>query len=258
MKPLLTSLACALAFALPGAAAAKTLKVAVAAEPYPPMYYPSPSGQWQGFEVDLAQAVCKAAKLDCEVTAVAWDGLIPSLNGGHIDMVMASMSITEERRKQIDFSNKYYDVPPLIVSAKEAPVDKSPASFKGKTIGVQVATIHAAYAQKHFAPAGATVKVYQNQDEANSDLVSGRVDATMADTDAMQTFLKSDGGKACCETRGNPEPDPGVLGQGVGIGLRKGQDALREQLNAAIQSLRDSGEYQRIAQKYFSYDVYGQ
>lgn len=257
MKKIGIALGCAALFALCGTAAAQTLNVGVAAEPYPPMYYPDPTGQMQGFEVDLAKAICEAAKLQCEIKAVSWDGLIPSLNGKQIDLIISSMSITDERRKQIDFSDKYYDVPPLIVADKSTKLSNDPASFKGKTIGVQVSTIHAAYAQKHFAAAGANVKSYQNQDEANNDLIAGRIDATMGDTDAMETFLEKEG-KACCEARGNPTPDQSVLGYGVGVGLRKGEDELREKLNAAIKSLRESGEYQKIAGKYFSYDVYGQ
>ena len=114
MKKLSLTLAAALL--LSGAAMAETVKVGIAAEPYPPFASPDAAGNWVGWEVDMIGAICKAAELDCEIVPVAWDGIIPALTAGQIDAIMASMSITAERMQTIDFSNKYYNTPTVVTS----------------------------------------------------------------------------------------------------------------------------------------------
>ena len=221
-----TILAIAATFALGTAAFAEPLKIGIAAEPYPPFASPDAAGNWVGWEVDFINAVCAAGQMECVITPVAWEGIIPSLTGGQIDAIMASMSITEERSKTIDFSDKYYNTPTVIITAKGSGLTPDPAGMAGKIIGVQVATVHEAYAQKHFTDA-AEIKTYQTTDEGFQDLAAGRVDASQADSIAIDAFLASDAGMACCESIGAVADDQAVLGLGVGVGLRKGEDALK-------------------------------
>jgi polar amino acid transport system substrate-binding protein len=249
--------AAVLAMAGMGMASAEALKVGIAAEPYPPFASPDASGKWVGWEIEIIEAVCAQAKLDCAITPVAWDGIIPALTTKKIDAIMASMSITEERKKMIDFSDKYYNVPTAIIGTKGQKFDATPEGLKGKILGVQVSTIHETYAKKHFADTAAEIKIYQTQDEANADLAAGRIDATQADSIALETFLTTDQGKACCEMKGNVAPDPEVLGLGAGVGLRKGDTEPKEKFNAAIKGIRDSGKYDEISKKYFNFDIYG-
>ena len=244
------------ALAMGTAAMAAPLKIGVAAEPYPPFTSPDAAGNWVGWEVDFMHAICKQAALDCVITPTAWDGIIPALTSGQIDVIMSSMTITAERAKTIDFSDRYYKTPAMVVVAKDATITPDADGLKGKIVGVQVSTIHADYTQKYFAPVAAEVKTYQTQDEANQDLAAGRLDAIMADSIALDTFLKSDAGKACCKSAGNVKDDPEILGQGVGFGLRKG-DPLKDKLNAAIKAIRADGTYDAITKKYFDFDVYG-
>ncbi|WP_407690696.1 transporter substrate-binding domain-containing protein [Roseibium alexandrii] len=237
-------------------AQAQDVKVGVAAEPYPPFTSPDASGNWVGWEVEFMEAVCAEAKLNCVITPVAWDGIIPALTSGKIDMIVGSMSITEERLKTIDFSDKYYNTPTSIIGAKGDDFEATPEGLSGKILGVQVSTIHAAYADKYFAPAADDIKQYQTQDEANQDLAAGRVDAVQADAIALDAFLKSDAG-ACCEYKGNVADDTAILGAGVGVGLRKGEDELKEKINAAIAAIRTNGTYEEFSKKYFDFDIYG-
>jgi polar amino acid transport system substrate-binding protein len=237
-------------------AMAEPVRVGVAAEPYPPFTSPDASGKWVGWEVEFMDAVCAEAKLECVLTPVAWDGIIPALTENKIDAIMSSMSITEERMKTIDFSNKYYNTPAAIAAAKGSGIAATPEGLAGKIIGVQVSTIHADYAAKYFAPTAAEVKIYQTQDEANQDLAAGRVDALLADSLTLDAFVQSDSGKGCCEMVGNVADDPAILGLGVGVGLRKG-DAMKETFNAAIAAVRANGKYDEISKKYFAFDVYG-
>ncbi len=238
-----------------GVAMAEQVKIGIAAEPYPPFTSLDSSGNWGGWEVDIIKAICAAETMDCVITPVAWDGIIPSLTGKQIDAIMSSMSITEDRLKTIDFSDKYYNTPAVIVADKSADIAPTPEGLAGKIIGVQASTIHQTYAQKYFTDA-AEIRVYQTQDEANQDLVSGRIDAIQADSIAMGEFVNSDAG-ACCDIKGAVEDDPAILGSGVGAGVRKGDDALREQINAGIKAIREDGTYDEITKKYFAADIYG-
>ena len=255
MKKLALGLAAGLL--LSGAAMAETVKVGIAAEPYPPFASPDASGKWTGWEVEMIGAICKAAEMECEIVPVAWDGIIPALTSGQIDAIMASMSITEERMKTIDFSDKYYDTPTVVIGPKGVEMAPTPEGLAGKIIGVQVATVHEAYAQKHFAATAAEVKIYQTQDEANQDLVAGRIDATQADSIALDAFLASAEGAACCESKGAVADDTEVLGLGVGVGLRKGEEDLKAKFNAGIAKVLADGTYEAISKPYFASSIYG-
>ena len=240
-----------------GAASAEKVRIGMAPEPYPPFATVDASGNWTGWEIDLMWALCKSAELECEITPIAWDGLIPALEAGQIDAIMNSMSINEERQKVIDFSDKYYNTPTVIVAAKGAGITPDAAGLTGKILGVQVSTIHQAYAEKHFGASAGEIKAYQTQDEANQDLVAGRIDATQADSIALDAFLGSAEGAACCELMGAVADDPAVLGLGVGVGLRKGDEALKEKFNAAIAAVRADGTYDKITANYFASSIYG-
>lgn len=258
MKALLATAALALALGLSaGSASAEAIKVGMAPEPYPPFESPDASGKWGGWEIDIIEALCAEAKLECTVTMTAWDGLIPALNSKKIDAIINSMSITDERKKSIDFSDKYYNTPTGIIGAKDVKFDATPEGLKGKIIGVQVSTVHEAYAKKHFGEGAAEIKIYQTQDEAQADLAAGRIDAVQADSLSLTTYLATDAGKACCDMKGDVAEDLEVLGPGVGVGLRKGDEALKEKFNAAIKAIRDNGKYAEITKKYFDFDIYG-
>ena len=129
--------------------------------------------------------------------------------------------------------------------------------MKGKILGVQGSTVHETYAKKHFGNSLAELKTYQTQDEANQDLAAGRIDATQADSIALDAFLASDQGKACCDMKGTVAEDLEILGPGIGVGLRKEDAELKGKINAAIKALRDSGKYDEISKKYFKFDIYG-
>jgi len=258
MKTRIATLAIALVLGVAGLATAQAepIKVGFSPEAYPPFYSQDAGGTWGGWEVELMTAICGEAKLECTLTPIPWDGLIPSLKTKKIDMIFNSMSITDERKKEIDFSDKYYNTPTAVIGAKDQTFDATPEGLKGKVVGVQVSTTHAAYAKKHFTDA-AEIKEYQTQDEANQDLAAGRIDATQADSIALDAFLKSDTGKACCDLKGMVAPDVAILGPGVGAGLRQGDTELKDKINAAIKAVRANGKYAEITKKYFDFDIFG-
>ena len=258
MKKTLQALAAAAALTVSSLAAAEAqeVKVGFDAAPYPPFTTPDASGKWGGWEIEIQDALCAAARLTCVQTPTAWDGIIPSLTSSKIDAIISSMSITDERKKVIDFTDKYYNVPAAVAGGKDQAFDATPEGIAGKVIGVQSSTTHSAYAKKHFTGAS-EIKEYQAQDEINADLAAGRIDAMQADAIAVDAFLKSAEGQACCDKKGDVAPDPEILGAGVGVGLRQGDAELKDKFNAAIKQIRSDGTYDRITKKYFDFDIYG-
>ncbi len=236
--------------------AAQTIKVGIATEPYPPFSVPDASGNYTGWEIDIAKAICAQAKLDCKIVATAWDGIIPALLSKKIDVVAASLSITADRKRVIDFSDKYYQSGASIIGSKKASFGSTPTELDNKVIGLQAASIHVKFAKKYYP--NATIKEYQSQDEANQDLYSGRIDATQADALTLESFLNSEQGKNCCDLKGMAVNDEALLGEGIGFGLRKGNAELKNQLNDAIQAIRQNGVYEQVSQSYFSFNIYGE
>lgn len=243
------------------------IRVGISPEAYPPFTTFNSKNEWEGFEIDLLAALCKQMDADCKIVSLAWDGLIPALNAKKIDMIFNSMSITDERKKIIDFSDKYYNSPAEIIGGKDAPnvstVDNpdgkggkiaNPADLKGKTVGAQSGTIHADYAQKYFKDS--TVKIYDTSDNQNADLVAGRIDYGLLDSVAAEDFIKANADKGIGNKLVVPA-DP-IFGVGAGAGFRKGENKLREKVNAAIKAVRASGEYDTIAKKYFNFNIYGE
>ncbi len=241
-------------------AAEKVLKFGAAAEPYPPFTSQNAQGKWVGFEVDLMNAVCAAEKLKCEMVGTAWDGIIPALNAHKIDVIWSSMSITPERAKVIDFTDKYYNTPAEIIAPKSEKLPltlKDMSALDGKIIGVQTSTTHAAFVQKYLG-SKAKIKTYDTQDNADADLVAGRIDAAVADSIALDDFLKSAQGKDMEVKLIIPANfDRSVFGDGVGGGVRKSDTKLKAELDAGIKKIRADGTYQKLEKKYFSFDVYG-
>jgi polar amino acid transport system substrate-binding protein len=246
------ALAAAAAAIMAGAssAAQADLRMGVAAEPYPPFSSKDASGKWVGWEIELMDALCAQMNEKCELVEVAWDGIIPALTSKQIDVIWSSMSITPERKQTIDFSNMYYDTPSVIIGAKTGDLNIDPEHLKGKIIGVQVSTTHEKYVQKYYAAAGVEVKTYATQDEANNDLAAGRLDYVQADASALDAYLKTEQGSACCELKGRVKEDKEVLGEGVGAGIRKEDTALKDKINAAIAELAKSGKFDEITKNY--------
>ncbi|PWE30187.1 transporter substrate-binding domain-containing protein [Pararhodobacter marinus] len=255
MKTFFLATTAAAALIASAATAQETVRVGIAAEPYPPFTAPDAAGNWVGWEIDIINAVCEAAEMTCEITPTAWDGIIPALVSGRIDAIMASMSITEDRLQTIDFSDPYYNTPTVIVAQNGVEIEPTPEGLAGLILGVQVSTIHQTYAQQYFE--GETeIRTYQTQDEANQDLAAGRIDAAQADSLAMEDFLNSEAG-ACCHLVGAVAHDEAILGSGVGVGLRKGEDDLRERFNAGIAAILENGTYDEITSEYFQTSIYG-
>jgi lysine-arginine-ornithine-binding protein len=185
-----------------------------------------------------------------------WDGIIPGLNAKKYDAIIASMSITDERKKVVDFTDRYYKTPARFVRKMGSKVEITDAGLKGKKVGVQRATIHENFLKDKYGKV-VEVRSYATQDEANLDMAAGRIDLLLADSVVLsEGFLKTPDGKAF-EFVGPDFTDKKWFGDGAGIALRKGDKELREAINKAIAQIRADGTYKKINDKYFAFDVYG-
>ena len=273
MRNIALTLAASAAFSL-AATAASADSVRIGTEgAYPPFNFIDENGELKGFDIDITRALCEAAEFECEFVIQDWDGMIPGLLAEKYDAIVASMSITEERKQVVDFTGKYYQTPAKFVQRKGAGysiaeglsgddsvgnVDEivfEKDSLDGKVIGVQSATIHEAFLQDTLGDI-VEVRSYGSQEEANLDLVSGRVDMLLADSVVLGGFLETDDG-GDFEFVGPGFTDSRWFGTGIGVAIRQEDDALREAFNAAIDKIRADGTYQQINDQYFDFDVYG-
>ncbi|MGI9464629.1 MAG: ABC transporter substrate-binding protein [Aestuariivirgaceae bacterium] len=238
------------------AMAGEMKKVRVGTEgAYPPFNFVDSNGKLQGFDVEISQALCDKMKAECEFVAQDWDGIIPALLAKKYDAIIASMSITEERMKKVDFTDKYYNTPAKFVMKKGAGhADTSPAGMKGKVIGAQSSTTHSSYLEDNYKDS--EVKFYGTQDEANADLAAGRLDAILADSIVLWEWTtKSEDGK-CCEFVGDDVIGEKWFGKGAGIAVRKEDGELKGMLNKALAEIIADGTYKKINDKYFPFSVY--
>jgi arginine/ornithine transport system substrate-binding protein len=240
--------------AAPAPAPAAELKVAI--DPtYEPFTFKTADGKPTGFDVDIAQALCDEIKRKCVFVEQVWDSMIPGLQAKKYDAIISSMSITEERLQVVDFTDKYYFTPSRIV-VKNGTNYTDPASLKGKKLGVLKGSTQEKYAMGELRPAGVSIVPYEAQDQVYLDIKSGRLDGTVADqVEVNGGFLSKPEGKDYGFV-GPVLNDPKYYGTGVGVALRKG-DPLKDELNAAIKTIRSNGVYDTVAKKYFDFDVYG-
>jgi polar amino acid transport system substrate-binding protein len=239
----------AAALAVTGSAANADIVFGTDAAPYPPFTSQNAAGEWEGWEYELLQALCAEMNEKCTLIPIAWDGIIPALLEKKMDGIFGSMAMNDERKKQINFSDMYYDSNTVLIGPKSADKTFTPETFKGKIIGVQASSSNANYAEKYYVPAGASLKAYKGQDEVNADIAAGRIDYIVADGVSLMSFLATAEG-ACCEVYGSVPMDAAVLGNGVGVGLRKEDTALRDKLNVAIKSFAAKGGFDTLNAKY--------
>ena len=246
-KKILLAAAATLAF---GSSAMAAEKIKIGTEgAYPPFNLIDASGQVVGFDLDIAYALCAQMKDECEVVTSDWDGIIPALNAKKFDFIVASMSITEERKQAVDFTNPYYTNKLQFIAPKTSDLKTDKASLKGKVIGAQRATIAGTWLEDNLGDV-VEIKLYDTQENAYLDLTSGRVDGVLADKFVNWEWLKSDAGQGF-EFKGEPVFD----NDQIAIAVRKG-DPLREKLNTALKAIVDDGTYKKINDKYFPFSIY--
>ena len=272
----ITALAVTMTLAAGSAVAKDWTSVRIATEgAYPPWNATDSSGQLIGFEIDLANDLCRRMQVECEIVAQDWEGIIPALTAGKYDVIMAGMSITDERKEVIGFSNNYAKTPgyfavlkdsdlaayeyPLeaadldeIDADEQAAIDSLKEALDGATVGVQVATTHANFLAEHL---GDTVEIrsYDTQENLDLDLQAGRVDAALASASYWYPLMETE--KGADFTLIGPALNGGPFGAGVGAGIRQEDTDLVEMFNKAIAEAEADGTINRLAQQWFGFDV---
>lgn len=241
---------------------------------YAPWNLTNPDGTLDGFEIELMKDVCKRAALNCTFMTHDWDTMIESLNANKFDVILDGLSITPDRAKVIAFSIPYASTPVGFATLKDSPLIKLPGTgttitltgaatdkaqidkfrdaFKGKTIGVQTATIYTKFLDDNFGSI-ATIKEYKTVDERDADLVAGRIDASFDDETAQAASLAAKGHEDLVLT--GPEIAGPVWGPGIGLGLRKADTDLKAAFDKAIQAAIADGTVKTLSEKWFKLDV---
>ncbi|MHB0775891.1 ABC transporter substrate-binding protein [Halomonas sp. WWR20] len=253
MKKLLSITLLGAAILAGGAQAQDSLRIGVDV-PYEPMEYRTPEGELTGFDIELGNALCAEIGAECEWVVQAWDGIIPGLMARKYNAIMSSMTINEERRQTVLFSDPYFSPPSAWFvptdSAIEAPYKET---LEGKTIGVQRGTLQDNYVTDMFGDV-ADISRYTTADDLVLDMDSGRVDIAFLDFPVgKSTLLDSQQGNY--KTVGSMITEPKkYFGEGFGIAFRKRDQELAEKFNQALATLKDNGTYDEIYQKYFGND----
>ncbi|CAG9236727.1 Octopine-binding periplasmic protein [Paraburkholderia caribensis] len=265
------------ALAQPAFAVTTWDKVTIATEgAYAPWNFMGPNGKLQGYEVDLANELCVRMKAKCDVVAQDWDGIIPALNAGKYDAIMASMGVTPERQKVVAFSVAYTQAPNGFMTLKSSPLAQMPdlntlfnlskdegaarkevaklaPLLKGKVLGVQSASTAANFVDKYLKDY-VEVREYKTIEQHNLDLEAGRVDLVMANITVLNKAVSQPDMKDA--TLAGPRFIGGVLGGGTtNVALRKRDTELKEKFDAAIKSVNDDGTNKKLMQKWFGLDL---
>ena len=236
-------LAAVLATLVTSAQAADKIRFASSAT-YPPFESLDRENQIVGFDIDLAKALCQQLQAECTFTNNAFDSLIPSLKFRRYDAVISGMDITEERSKQVDFTQPYYANSAIVIARKGQFADF--AALKGKRIGVENGTTHQKYLLEQHPEV--TPVAYDSYQNAILDMKSGRLDGVFGDTAVVNQWLKTNSDLAPV---GEHVTDKAYFGTGLGIAVRKGNSALRDKLNGALATLQSNGTLQQLNQKWF-------
>ncbi len=270
---LLSGVMAAAAFAAP--AVAKDWKTATITleGAYAPWNMTNADGTLGGFEPELAKVLCERAKIDCKLVASDWDGMIPALNAGKFDVIMDALSITDERKQVIGFTIPYAATPAAFAAAKDSPLAKAAGTgttikmtpgqtgvkeidvlkeaFKGKTIGIQAATVYAKFIYDNFGSV-ATIREYKTGADRDLDLQNGRIDLGFDDAVYFANAFASANDTLAFT---GPEIAGSIWGEGEGLGIRKADTDLRDKFNEAIKSALADGTIKNLSMKWFKVDV---
>ncbi|APO78525.1 octopine ABC transporter substrate-binding protein OccT 1 (plasmid) [Rhizobium etli 8C-3] len=240
---------------------------------YAPWNLTNADGSLGGFEPELAKILCERAKIECSLVASDWDGMIPALNAGKFDVIMDALSITEERKKIIDFTVPYAATPAAFATAKDSPlanaagtgstitmtpgqsgvkeIEALKEAFKDKTIGIQAATVYAKFVYDNFGSI-AEIREYKTGADRDLDLQSGRIDLGFDDAVYFNNAFQAANGALAFT---GPEIAGSIWGEGEGLGLRKADTDLRDKFNEAIKSALADGTVKNLSMKWFKVDV---
>jgi lysine-arginine-ornithine-binding protein len=239
----------------PASSAGDWSKIRIGTEgAYAPFNYYDSAGKLSGLDIDVVEAVCARIGATCEFVTMQQEGLVLALQEKRIDAIATGWSITEKRKKVMDFTDRYYTNYRHFISCPGRFVeDVSPEGLKGHPIGTQGGTTNDDYLEAFYK--GADIRLYKSMDEAYQDIAAGRLDAVLAGEASSYAFMQTDGGKGCKFVGERPVNEK-IFGSGVGIALRKTDPDLRDKLNAGLKQILADGTFAAINKKYFPFSIY--
>jgi len=219
---------------------------------YPPFSFVE-NGKLTGFDVDIANALCEKMQTKCEIVMQEWEGMIPGLLADKYDAIIAAMTITEERKKKVNFTKKYFNTPAVFIQQVGTGfTDVSPVALAGKTVGVQGSTTQSNLLEAKYPDTD--LRSYTIVDDALADLAAGRIDLVLTDK-VLAHFWLQKSAEGCCEITGPDLIDP-LLGEGKGVAIRKEDEDLRDAFQKALDEILSDGTYKKINDKYFPFSIY--
>lgn len=222
---------------------------------FPPFNYYDEDGQLTGFNIDVARQLCEALNIVCSMEPRAWSELLPLLEGGEADAVIASHAITAENRSRVQFTDPYYKLPARFVVRTDSDVqDVSPSGLKERRVAVVKGTAHEAYLRDFFDDA--TIVTFENESGARSALRFGKVDALFGDGVNMMFWLNGASSRRCCAFRGGAHTESRYFTEGVGIAVAKGNDELAALLSKGLALIREDGSFEELLLRYFPMSLY--
>ena len=230
-----------------------SMKVAVEGA-FPPFNYLDVNSKLQGFDIDIANALCEVGKFECQFIIEKWDDMIPNLVGGKYDAIISSMSMSLERRQKVAFTEKYYNSPSVFIARKDSSInDVSPAALSDKNLGVTSSTVQESFANHLYPEMNRTV--FRSSPELYKGLADGSVDLILEDKLAIYDWIANTKAGSCCEFKGPDLVDVTYFGEGAGIALRLDDKERLSRLNDALKSIKADGTYDMINAKYFPFSI---
>ncbi len=217
---------------------------------YPPFNFTGPDGNPAGFNVDLARLICDEIKVTCTIQMRRFDTLVDAIASNRGDAIIASLSVTPDLRKRVDFSDLYYRTPARFVARRDGvSAMVRPETLDGKKVGVVAGSSHEAYLKAMFT--GAELHTYPNDEALRQALKQSEVELIFGDAISLAFWINGADSENCCAFSGGPFIESRYFGEGVGIAVKKGNDVLRQALNWALFRIWEKGRYTDLWLRYF-------
>lgn len=222
---------------------------------FPPFNFYDEDGILTGFNVDLARAICLQLDVTCEVTARPWEELLPALERGHADAVIAGHTITAQALQTVSFSDRYFHTPARFAGRRrDTALSATPEGLEGKRIGVASGTAHEAFVREYFR--GSRILPFDNPEIAREALKAGQIDVVFGDAISLSFWVNGTISEQCCEFKGGAFLEPKFFGDGIAIALGRNDTQLKADIDAALVEVRTTGRFAELVTRYFPYRLY--
>jgi polar amino acid transport system substrate-binding protein len=222
---------------------------------FPPFNYLDEDGVLNGFNVDLARALCNEIGAACDIRVRPWDELLVALKRGEADAIIAGHAVTAEALRDVEFTDRYFYTPGRFAAKIETEkVEITPDQLYNRSIAVARGTPHEAFLKTFFRDS--RVQVFQTAEQAREALQQGKTDYVFDDGIGLAFWINGTLSRRCCELRGAPFFEPRFFGDGVAIAVPRNDPQIKALLNAALQKVRASGRFDELVSRYFPHRVF--